>query len=775
MNKHCAFFSLLMVTLLSCKSEKTNTVSAESSPEIWGKKEYLASPFVTAGERIYMVGHQDGSFADLGWHITGEMGGVWSHPIKLMDGFTATIQQNDQIWQLNKADSFVNYPAANAHIFKNTEDGLQVERWQMAAQKDAAIIVKYAIENTTDSDKDIDFKFTGLSDLRPTWLAERQNIANATDSLFYNADLRSFVAKDKENDWFAVFGADQDPVEHEAAISSNVKQPSQGVLSYSFSLKAKETKTITFVISGSSESEQEASEIFKNTFADLDNIIAEKEKFYKELAERSKLKIADETLQETFEWLKYNSQWLVQETPGIGRGIVAGIPDYPWHFGVDSEYALQGYLAIGRADVAASMIKILDSVSNAVNGNGRIIHEMSSNGEVFNPGNINETPQFATLLLQNYKWTGDEAFTKAIFPTVKKGLKWIYDEADLDKNGFPDGFGMMEIHGLDSEMIDVAAYTQKAFADAALLAEAFGESQIATEYKTKAEKLKKMINEQFWSEEFSSYADFRGTTKQALHLIDDAIVRADTLQKPWSVKELKATKAAIENTANDSVQPFVLHHNWVVNTPMEVGLADEQKAQIALKTAKQYVNPFGTFVTGIDRDETAGKDEASFKGSKIFSYTGAVMTLPTGVMAVAENNYGNPDEALDYINRMTRSFSYAFPGSMYEVSPDYGMIAQAWNIYGYAVPIVRQFFGIDPWAAKKEVIITPQFPSTWDEASLENVKIGDNDLSVYLSVQNGKKHLKITQSNANWTIKVKPLADQELQKFTGKTVEIDLE
>ena len=31
----------------------------------------------------------------------------------------------------------------------------------------------------------------------------------------------------------------------------------------------------------------------------------------------------------------------------------------------------------------------------------------------------------------------------------------------------------------------------------------------------------------------------------------------------------------------------------------------------------------------------------------MFSYTGAVMTLPTGVQAIGENNYGNPDAALE--------------------------------------------------------------------------------------------------------------------------------
>jgi len=50
-------------------------------PFIEGKTQYLMSPFVTAGDRVYMIGYQDGSFPDLGWHIDGEMGGIWDHPI----------------------------------------------------------------------------------------------------------------------------------------------------------------------------------------------------------------------------------------------------------------------------------------------------------------------------------------------------------------------------------------------------------------------------------------------------------------------------------------------------------------------------------------------------------------------------------------------------------------------------------------------------------------------------------------------------------------------
>ncbi|MBO6760791.1 MAG: glycogen debranching protein, partial [Roseivirga sp.] len=367
---------------------------------------------------------------------------------------------------------------------------------------------------------------------------------------------------------------------------------------------------------------------------------------------------------------------------------------------------------------------------------------------------LNETPQYATLIWEVFKWSGDIDFLRKYYPTVEAGLDWLLKENDEDGNLLADGYGMMEIHGLESEMIDVAAYTYKAFIDAAEMAEVLGKTEQAVDYRGKAEKLSEIINNDFWVDEFNSYADFIGTAKEAEHLIEGAIVRADTLNKPWAVEELKATQRRVSQYLANKKQGFVLYHNWVVNTPMEVGVADPEKAIEALNTGSKYVNPFGMFVTGIDRDESAGTDDSGFaKKMKIFSYTGAVMTLPTGVQAIAENNYGRPDNALEYLQRMTNSFSYALPGSMYEVSPDFGMHAQAWNIYSYAVPIVKQFFGIEPMAHLNQVKINPKMPLAWNEAELENIRIGTNNISIrFERISDNESQLVIEQSDANFNV-----------------------
>ncbi|WP_050977544.1 alpha-L-rhamnosidase-related protein [Nitritalea halalkaliphila] len=428
------------------------------------------------------------------------------------------------------------------------------------------------------------------------------------------------------------------------------------------------------------------------------------------------------------------------------------MPDYPWWFGVDNEYTLKGAIATGRKDITLQTIDLIRKFSEQGDEDGRIIHEVSTNGVIFNAGNVNETPQFSSLIRWVYDWTGERDLLTQNYPIMRSGLNWLLDKKDSDGNLFPDGYGMMEIHGLNSEMIDVAVYTQRGLVDAAYVAGLLGEQQDQRRFERLARELKEKINKEFWVEEMGAYADFIGTPEEALVLLEDALVRADTLDKPWAVAELKEARERIRKYPKGVKRGFVLYHNWVVNTPMEMGIAPQEKGIRALDKGAKFTNPFGVFVTGIDRDERADEEDGSFSGSQVFSYVGAVMTLPTGVQAVAENNYGRPNQALDYLQRMTRSFSFALPGSIYEVSPDYGMMTQAWNLYSYAVPVITQFLGVRPKAAERHVELMPHLPDAWQPGvSIERLPMGDNELTVKYKWKDGRKIAQVEHSRKDWT------------------------
>lgn len=754
-------FTAVVVLFAACEAPKRQglTPLVEETRFLPGKTEYLASRFVAAGDRAYLIGHQDGTFPDLGWHVAGEMGGIWDHPIKLMDAFSAALVIADQTYCLDSARSFENYPFANIHRYAPVL-GIETSRMQFVPDGMEAVVVEFAFKNTRDQDLPFEFVFNGMSDLRPVWLGERTGMVDAPDSVYWDAAANCMVAKDGKNPWFALWGGDGTPAGHlvGSAMCSFERKGTgaSGEVRYQVKVKSGETVYLPVFIAGSYTSLEAAKATFSEVKRRPEALLAAKRDRYAAIERTARVTLPDSTLQLALEWVKYSTDWLIRDVPEQGRGLSAGLDDYPWWFGCDNEYSLPAVLATGQDEIVYTTLRLLADFSEKTNGNGRMVHEVSTNGAVFNPGNVNETPQFASLVWAAYTWTGDRELLEDYFPLIEKGLDWLLKENDADGNLCPDGFGMMEIHGLNSEMIDVATYTQRAFADAARMAQVLGKTELSQRYQQIADTLRTRINTDFWSEEFASYADFIGTARQADHLIADALVRADTLGKPWAVAELQATRRRIATYPPDKKQAFVLYHNWVVNTPMETGIADREKALAALETGRRFVNPFGMFVTGIDRDESAGSDDGSFaKGKKIFSYTGAVMTLPTGVQAIAENNYGRPDSALGYLRRLTRSFGYALPGSMYEVSPDFGMMAQAWNVYALVTPVVTQFFGFQPSAHERKLRLSPGMPSAWPYAQLENLPVGDNTVNLRYDKTAEGVRFAVNHQRADWPVVIR--------------------
>ncbi len=750
-----------IVLLATCQSPTTTESDSQRPlPSITGNSDYLASPFVTAGDRLYLVGHQDGTFPDHGWHVQGEMGGIWAHPIKLMDGFVAAIGTDEDLWVLNDASSFITSPVDNRHIFESEERQLVVERRQFVPDQMEGLMVEFSIRNNSSNPQAIEFNFTALVDLMPVWLAEELALEDGPDQI--KVEENHLWAKDNHNDWFTAWTVD-DALDNTTVGKQSYSPERKGLgqdatITSSITVPANDRTFIRYFIAGSDQSLEEAVRTMEAIKSSHVTLTIDKIARYEAINASSKLDIPDKKLADMYEWTKYNTDWLMRDVDGVGRGLSAGMADYPWWFGADNCYSLQGLLATGQHEEVFSTIDLIFKLSKDANGdNGRIMHEASTNGVVFNPGNLNETPHFIYLLWKVFEWTGDEAFLREYFDEAQAGLKWIMEQ-DHDGNGYADGPGMMEIPGLHTEMIDVVVYTQQAAWALGQMAGALGMSDEAAEYDSVANALRTKINSEWWSEDAGSYADFRATRAKTLELIDAAIIRSDTIDKPWAVEELQESKTRVAASPPGIVDSRVIYHNWVVNTPMEMGIADSAKAQKALAEGRKYRSKYGVYVTGLDRDESQSESSKW----EVFSYVGAVMTLPTGVQAISEAKYGNIDESYEYMQQLTNSFSYALPGSTYEVSPDYGMMAQAWNIYAVAVPIVTQYFGIQPRAHKKEVVIRPKFPSDWDEASIENVRMGDNRLSISKRTDGEAMVLEI-RLDKEWNLVFMPPANTKVE------------
>lgn len=750
------FILAVLSWLLSCSSPASQISIHDQFSQvekIEGKASYAQSPFVAAGDRVYVVGHQDGTFPDLGWHVKGEMGGVWNHPIKLLDGYQLAMGVDGQaVMCLPSATNFYNFPMASQHVYPNI-DGIAVSSLVFVPDGVEGAIIEYQLINTLDEPRNVELAFDVFVDLRPVWLAEKKELEDGKDGGYWDQAQGQLIVKDSLNDWYAIIGSSQSVSAIKSGARCTHEISGKGVdysLGQALSLKPGEKGIIQYFITGSYEKLDSARNLMETLRLNTKKLVDDKQARYESLNRRHQMSSSDPSLDQMYEWVRYNTDWLVREVPEEGRGLSAGIPDYPWWFGTDNGYAIEGMLAYGMFEEAIATVDIICKLSDKANGaSGQIMHEASTNGVVFNPGNLNTTPRFVTALWQTYAWTGSDSLLQAFWPRVKKGIEWI-ERQDRDGNGYPDGPGMMEIPGLHTEMVDVIAYQEQAYRMAAKFATAVGANNLSASYETKSDVLIEKLNSEWWSEEFNSFADFRSSQSEAIELTKAAIVRADTIDKPWSSDELKETLLKISSPQRSGTQAYVVHHNWVVNTPLETGAASKKNALKALETAEKYSNRFGMFVTGIDRDEE--QEEAT--QWKSFSYVGAVMTLPTAVQAIGSANYGKIDNTYRYLENLKNSFSYALPGSMYEVSPDFGMIAQAWNAYAVAVPIVNHMVGIKPEAYLKRIIFQPQLPASLDFIQMNQIQVGSNRLDVALTREEGGLSAVITQEDPTYAVSV---------------------
>ena len=123
--------------------------AASASPELSTSDQLNTRRYVSAGDRAYVMGFQDGRFYAQGWHVTGEMGGVWSQPLKLVDGVWFGIGDD---W-LAPATRFTSGWGYTRMEFPDT-DGLEVSRTDFAPDGVRAVLFGLKLRNPTNTRED---------------------------------------------------------------------------------------------------------------------------------------------------------------------------------------------------------------------------------------------------------------------------------------------------------------------------------------------------------------------------------------------------------------------------------------------------------------------------------------------------------------------------------------------------------------------------------------------------------------------------------------------
>jgi glycogen debranching enzyme len=747
---------LLFSNILFSQVKKFNLKEAtQNLPHILGKQQNSEYLYVTAGNRLYCIGNQAGKFPEVGFHIPGKMGGIWQHPVKLMDGFSLSLKKsNTSFFYPTVCDSFVSYSLATRFHYSIPNENISIAQTQFVPDNLPVMVVEYEILNSSSQSRSFDLELNTDIDLMPVWLAEKSGWIDHQDtlvSLDKNHNILCF--RDKGNNWFAGIGFENNQVQFKELKKTNYKGNGiTGVSTLQCFIPGGKKFTFRFYISGSLSGVGEIEKNISYAKFHLFSLFNNKKERYNAIEKTAEIRIPDKLLETAYNWGKYTTDWLMRDVPGMGQGLSAGLPDYPWFFSNDQATTFMALTGMHDPRLFYHSFSMLKRISDQVNADsGRIIHEVSTNGVVYDKGRMEESQLHIIAAWQIFKWTGNLQFLKENYEFAKRTWNWL-QQHDTNNNGYIEGAGGVEIAGLNDELLDVQINTFEFLKILSQMAAIFKDLEDSEKYNQKAEALKAQINSDWWVDSENRYADFISSKEKALEIIDDALAkRVKNGRNNWAAVKLNHLKEEIRKNSWP-YKGYVVYYNASGLQPMENGIADSARSLQMLKHAAFFTNKFGLYIAGIERPDDVRIDEGKFRKDSAFSYNGAVMPVASTVLAETAARFGLADTALMYIHKTLNSFSYATPGTVYEISPDYGMFVQAWNVTGVNIPLIQYFFGVQPDAFHKEITIYIRMPAAWNNASLKNLLIGTSRFSIQYLKKNNSLSCFIESSEPGWKI-----------------------
>lgn len=692
------------------------------------KQHHLSDPIATCGNRLYVIGAQNGGFPDSGGgHVPHEMHGVWAHPIKLLDGlwFGVVLPGSDTPHWLIDASTCRAYPTYTE--FDYAVGPYQITRRDFVPDDLAGLIVTLTIHTQATAPQPITLISHFRSDLRPVWLGEQTGLHDAPDQVVTH-DQQLFFS-DTANPWHCIVGAYPAPTQAQPAHEA--PQPTFGpgtaaTLRHPIHFDGQQAVQIRFFIAGSSASQADALDTWQTLHDQHQARFAAKQAAYDWLIQTSQLVTPDPQINAAATWTKINAQWLARHVPGFGTCVGAGLPEYPWWFGIDTEYAVLPLLQSGQFELVRASLHLLHAASLRRNPSqpGRVIHEMSTNGAVYNEGNVVEAPVFVRALHQYWQWTGDGELLRALYPFCKQAvLDYTLNQSDPDGDLCPSGRSIIETLEMHSgvECIDVAAYTCEALKRLSDMAAFLNETADRAQFTHLATQLHQHILTEWWLDDAGLFADVRASKNEITTMLSnlaqaaqDVAPDADDFRRQV---QLAHTLFAPElqrhaQQPHDIDLPWSLRH-WVVMCPVEVGLATPEQAKrvLARLQTAEFCNEWGMYLHP-DRHD--------------------VMSINTGLLALAAARNGHIEAALTIVQRLAGALSYRTPGTICEALPDQWCFVQLWSNLGVISPVVEGFLGIQPDVGRNRIYIQPHLPATWSEAQINNLRIGTAQIGIHI-------------------------------------------
>jgi hypothetical protein len=780
----------IAVAAMAAGSAQAQTPELSVSQRLEDRRE------VAAGTRAQVLGFQDGRFYAQGWHTTGEMGGVITPPLKLLDSvyFGVNGQWAGPARRFTSGWGYTRYDLPSI-------DGVRLQRHDVAPDGRRGALIGLEMTNTSRARRTVRAMVDVHSELMGQYpWGFGGTVPNANDNApdtgaFENGtlvfrDTGRLPGEAANHSYTAIVGSNRPPLRTATvgpghygpfgagrrctAEQTPAPMPREcddgpfgrgtgGRLRYDVSIPRNSVRILWIAVAGSDTSEAEARSEYDRLTATPNRLVARKKAAREALGRWSKVVLpGNELLQESIEWGKQNLADLTQVATDLDirwtdqgkewtsegplprmRWIGAGFPDYPWLFGTDGMYTAHALVTLGQFEPVMDHMRALRDISELLSdGSGVVVHEAVADGSIWFGKDI-QTPDPVTGEIV-YDFNTDEIVKFA--GAVALIWRWTGDDAFRD------------------DMLD---FTRRGleYVRTRLDADSDGWPEGNGNVERPGMGEEKLDNTVFYIRGLYDYADMARSAGQTANA-DAAEARADGLaarfEDEWWIEAEQQYADSLRDPGNVKIN----QKHWIGVDPMEVELFRDG----------EFVPGLGSYANGSRALATRSNSCYSGErpGNRGLFHTGCgggptgagefgIFSLNTAVQAVGEGNYGRlgADQQRRYLDAnaetqiaqpITGGTPDEQPGAMPEIMPSIApdgtvgtppnlercwtcrsMFMQAWGHYGTAWPVIHQQLGVRPHLGYDWLEIVPQVPDGQTSVEAENIRLGAGSADVMAS------------------------------------------
>ena len=765
---------------------------AQAAPELSVGTRLPDRREVASGPHSYASAFADGRFYANGWHIAGEMGGVWTPPLKLVDGVWFGV---DDSW-VGPATKFTSGQGYTRFTLPDSS-GLKLERTDFTPDGSRAALFGLKLTNSGRAAKAVTIKVDAHSELMTAYPWGFTGVTpNASSNL---PDHGSYAGKALQftddgalpgapvHHYAALVGSDRPSVSGVAAAAGGAYRGPQGnhvchdgdqslprecddgpfghgtggELRYKLAVPGGQSRTLWIAAAGSDKGLSAARSQLASALDDPAGQLAAKQAMRQKLAANTEVSLpGDPRLQDAIDWGKQNLADLTQTAsdlkirwtnqgkqfpPPLGTvakatWFGAGFPDYPWIFATDGVYTDFAAVALGQFDTAKAHLRTLRDISDVLNDrSGIVVHEAVSDGSVWFGHDSQTTAADGT---KTNDFNTDETIK---FPSAL-ALVWRWTGDNAFRDDLYD-FAKRNLHAVDDKL-DV---DQDGWPEGSGNVERTGMGP------------EKLDNGAYYMRALYDLADM-AQSKGDTATEDWATALASKLQDQFDGTWWDAAVAQYADSLNDPGNEQNYQKHWIGQVPMEAELNRGT-------TTTPGVAAYDHGTTAL-----AGRENSCFSGDRPGNpglyHTGCgggfdgkgdfeIFSLTTSIQAVGEGNYGRLGAAQQqrYLDALaepmfsepaTGNTPDEQPGAMPEIFPSApngdasqgippninrcwtcrSMFMQAWGNYGTAWSVVHQQLGVRPFVNRGTLEVVPQVPGS-QPVSGSNIRVGSGALAVF--------------------------------------------